>query len=459
MRTLQVVWKRTALCWALKRGSWSRRLAGALLLALLLCLAAGVGQARAESALGEGGFLSFKQPNYQGVVAGPVGTRVLVQGGNWRPYATVTLTLTSSRSSCAGVSVGTFSTDLGGQFSAGFLWPKQANHIGAYYACASQANYGSSLTDNAFTLLADSPPSLAFSPSTLVAGQKVTITGKNWLPGPQTVNLVIVPCSAICDAPPVASLNVVTEKNGTFHEEVTISAGAPTGSYYVQAANSTANLSATPAGPIQVAAQTSPSGTPVPGGSPTTTATRTGQDSTGADTTPASQAPAALKVALVAAGLGLMALLAMIGGLAFFSGRSRGPELPTPSRLAKESEPPPAPPGVSRRATWRSANPVAAALHPQRSALALPQGYQGKEEPLEKEELASSEVDAPHVDSEDEYPWEEQIPPPPPEPAPDQGKWSGPVQPPNARAASHTPSGFMPPRRSQRRRPVEDQRL
>ncbi len=459
MRSLRVVWNEIALRGARRLDGWPRRLAGALLLALL-CLGAGVGQARA-AAPALGGSLFFQQPDYRGLIGGPPGARVTVAGVSWRPYSTVTLRVTASRSSCDGVTVGSFSTDRAGEFNAGFLWPEQANHVGAYYACGTQANYGSAFSTNAFSVLADSPPTLTFSPGSVVAGENVTITGKNWVPGPQTVNLVIVPCNMVCDAAPVASASIVTAASGTFRQDVTISASASTGSYYVQAANSTATLSAAPTSPLQVTGQASSSGTPVPGVSPTTTATRTTQGSTSpstANTTPTSPASAALKVALVAAGLGLVALLALIGGLAFFTGRSRGPDLP-PSRVTRDLPLPEAQPGTNRRATWRTATPAAAALRAQSGALALSQRQEDGETLPGEETLPASDADAPtSAGATDEYPWEEQIPPPPPEPEPpDQSQRSASGRLPPVRAPSDASADFLPPRRSQRPRPSEGQ--
>jgi hypothetical protein len=356
-----------------------------------------------------------------------------------------------------------------------FLWPLQANHIGDYHVCGAQAGYGSALSNNTFAVLASAPPSLVFSPGSLVAGDVLTVTGKNWVPGPQTVNLDVLPCNGnvLCNAAPVAQMTIVTANDGTFSQPLTISASASTGTYYVHAANSVASLSVPAAGPIHLSGQASSSGTPVPGVSPTTIATRTDQDSTGVSTpSPISQASSSLKNALMAAGLGLVALLVMIGGLAFFIGRSRGPEPNLPSKAAKGSEPPPAKPEPPRQATWRTASPAATALqvHQPRGARAL-SPYQGEEALANEDELTAPDEEAAQQASEDDYPWEEQIPPPDPEPegrggaprpGPDAASYlqanrhTGQLPPP--RRPSDAPSQFMPPRRSHRYRSSEDQR-
>jgi hypothetical protein len=419
MKRLRIAWKRAALRGIQKRIGWPRRLAEALLLALLLCLAVGVGHAQARRpALG--GSLAFRQPNYQGVIGGPPGARVEVGGFSWLPNATVTLSVAPAGSGCGGVSVGTYSTDTSGNFTAGFLWPGQANQLGAYAVCGTQANNGSALSSNTFSVLASSPPSLTFSPRSIVAGAMLTITGANWVPGPQTLNVVIVPCNAVCNATPVAQATVETARDGTFSQKLTISAGASTGNYYIQAVNSTATLSDAPAQPIQVSGQAAAAGTPVQGIRPTTTATRTTtQGSTDSSTSPPSalsQASSDLKNALLAAGLGLLALLVLIGAPTFFIGRSRGPALFARARRGKETEPPREQTQPSRRAAWRAARQPGVAVHQTGTALAVVQHYQDEEEPAGEEALTpSDDEEAEGQGSGDDYPWEERIPPPPPD--------------------------------------------
>ena len=433
MRSLRVVWKRIALGRAQRNASWLHRLTGAFLLALLLGLAVGVGAARAAAspAFVGGGSLGIVQPNYRGIVGGPPGTRVVVQGSSWMPYGTITLSITSSRSSCGSITVGDFGVDQNGAFTAGFLWPSEANQLGVYYVCGSQAGVGAALSGDAFTVLASNPASLTFSPSSVVAGDTVTVTGSNWVPGPQTMSLVIVACAAICDTTPVAQATLVTGADGTFTQQMTISAGAPSGEHYVQAANALATLSAVSAGHIEVTGQATASGTPVTGVNPTTTATRTTQGGApGSSTTtqsPLSQAKSSLQNALLAAGLGLVVLLGLIGAGAFFIGRSHGPEVR--ARAGKESELAKGHPDTSRRAPWRTANPAGAALPaPSSRALTVAQHYQRQAEPEDEEALAAPDEELPtSPENEDDYPWDERIPPPPELTMPDPGEEDAPA--------------------------------
>jgi hypothetical protein len=183
------------------------------------------------------------------------------------------------------------------------------------------------------------------------AGDSVTVTGHNWLPGQQTVTIVVLPCSAICQEKPVADTQVASDSDGAFSQSLTILAGAVSGAYYAQATNAGATLSAISA-PLQVAGQTAPGGTPLPGSTPTTSATRTSSD-TGASQPP-SQTNAALKDALLAAGLGLLVLLLLLGAITIFivRGRSTEPTTPKAAKGEQREETSPAPPG---RAIWRAA--------------------------------------------------------------------------------------------------------
>ncbi len=359
------------------------RLAGALVLVALFALVGGIAHVRNAAAF-SGGSLTITLPNNRGVASGPPDTSLQVTGGGWLPYSAITLSLAPAGSSCGGVSVGSFPTDQGGGFTAGFDWPTTVNRVGTYYVCGTQADNGSALSTNTFSLLASSPPALTFSPSSLVAGETLTITGANWVPGPQTLNVVVVPCKSFCTDAPVAQQTIVTKSNGTFTLPLMISAGTPTGQYYIQATNPSATLASISAAPVQVSSQAASVGTPVPGVSPTTTSTRTSQaGSTLSTPSPLSQASGALKNALLAAVAALVVLLALIGALAFFIGRSRGPDLPARARAPNQNDPPRVHPGMPSP-PQRDASPALAASHPPDRALALQGSYQRQNDPADQ---------------------------------------------------------------------------
>lgn len=430
-------------------------LAAMSVLVLSFCLATGVSQAQAAlSAPALSGSLAFTAPNYQGMIGGPVGTRVTVHGSNWLAYSSVALYLTSAARNCNGaVSVGTFATDAGGSFSAGFLWPAAASQTGAYYACGTQANKGTFFSRSTFTLLSSSPAALSFTPKAVIAGDTITISGSNWLPAPQTINLVIVPCATLCQQPPVAHLQVVTGNDGTFSQQVTISAGAASAGYYVQATNSQAALSAT-AGPIQVTGQGSPSGTAVPGTNPTTVGTRTTSTPPTTTGTPVSSKSAALKDALLAGGLGLVALLVLMGLIAFFVSRSRGgAERPTRSKDGPEPRLPDAQPVQKEpEESYVKARSLAAGR-----PAALPQPVQRRDisqRLLEEDDL---ETAGPTEPANEIYPWMRPRSPArpalPPRSAPAADESAPPAPPPDDTLPAqepptpNQPPRFTPPRR------------
>lgn len=336
---------------ALRRGyERACRLGGVLALAFSLFLVAGAVQAQAALAAPEaGGTLAFTAPSYSGTIGGPPGTRVTVHGSSWIAYNSVALALTTQARNCNNaVALSAFPTTSSGTFTASFNWPAAANQVGAYYVCGIQGNKDPVFSHNTFSLLSSSPASLSFTPNAVSAGDTITLSGSNWLPAPQTVNIVVVPCQSLCAQPPVAQLEVVTGNDGSFTQSVTISSNAVTNGYYVQATNSLAAIAAT-AGPLRVTGQAAPSGTP------SVTATRPTQ---GGLVTPPSNTKTALKDALVAAGLGLLALLVLIGVVVFFLTRARrGPDLHAPSQSqepahwdAWSAEGRPSPrPGTARR--------------------------------------------------------------------------------------------------------------
>lgn len=305
-------------------------LAGVCLLALGLVLATGAGQAQAAAAVPTASAsLTFTAPNYKGVIGGPPGTKTTIHGASWLAYSSVALSLTDQSKSCDGaVSIGTFPTTSTGSVVANFNWPAEANQVGAYYACGTQDNKGTFISHTSFSLLSSSPASLSFTPTTAAAGDKITLSGSGWLPAPQTVNIVVVPCNSLCAQPPVAQLEVVTNNDGTFSQSVTISASAATAGYYIQAANSLAAIAAT-AGPLQVTGQAAPGGTP--SASPHATQ--------GGVPPPPSNTKAALKDALLAGALGLLALLVLISVVVFFLTRARrGPDLSLASNQSQEPD-------------------------------------------------------------------------------------------------------------------------
>ncbi len=307
-----------------------------LALALALCLGAflGAGLAQASPQRAVLATLTFTAPNTKGLIGGPPGTKTTVRGGSWKAYSSVDLYVKPGLSGCeSGVSLGTFPTDASGALAAHFLWPAGANQLADYHVCGVQSGKGTVFSHNTFTVLASSAPQVTATPSSALAGNTLTVNGSNWLPGPQTVSLIILPCSSLCSQAAVATGQVVADQNGAFSLQMTISAQAASGTYYIQATNGQSTLSAV-SSPIQVSGQGQAGGTPVPGISPTSIATRSSQGGGTDGTTPkANNTIPALKAALLAAAAGIGAMAVLIGGGIFLLRitRSRG-EAPSRGR-------------------------------------------------------------------------------------------------------------------------------
>jgi hypothetical protein len=297
--------------WALFTLQFLARLLPALMLAVCLGPLLGTGLAQADAhrpAVAPS--LTFIAPNTQGLIGGPPGAKTTVRGASWSAYSSVALYVKPGIGACAsGVSLGAFPTDSTGSLTAHFLWPAGANRLAGYYVCGIQTDKGVSYSRNTFTVLATSAPKLSATPSSATAGATLTVSGSNWVPGPQTVSLIILPCPSLCTQTAVASGQVVTDQQGAFSLQMTLSAQAAGGTYYVQATNGQTTLSAVSAA-IQVTGQGAAGGTPV-SASPTSAATPGSQG----DTSPtANNTLPALKAGLIAAALGIAGLALLIGG-------------------------------------------------------------------------------------------------------------------------------------------------
>lgn len=291
---------------------------GLLALMLATCLSpflgAGLAQAAAQRSIVLAS-LTFTAPNTKGLIGGPPGAKTTVRGSSWIAFSSVDLYIKPGLGSCgSGVSLGSFPTDSNGSVAAHFLWPAGANQLADYHVCGIQNGKGTVFSHNTFSVLASSAPTVSATPASTIAGNSLTVTGSNWLPGPQTVNLLILPCSSLCSQAAVANGQAVTAQDGSFSLQMTISANAPSSTYYIQANNGQATLSSVSSA-IQVTGQGQVGGTPVPGISPTSVATRSSQGS-GSDSTPptTNNTLPAIKAALVAAALGIAVLAVLIGG-------------------------------------------------------------------------------------------------------------------------------------------------
>src|SRR6185312_9625547 len=144
--------------------------------------------------------------------------------------------------------------DSTGAFDYNFVWPPAANS-GMYSICAYNTVDGlpvGNIDDGPFTALAPSAPSVSVSSASVVAGQSITVTGKNWVP-PQDVNVYIAAC-VDCDGPIVVSDTAHSSglNTGTFSVTLTIPATTTPGDY-VAGANAHSVLDVGPAGGKHIA--------------------------------------------------------------------------------------------------------------------------------------------------------------------------------------------------------------
>lgn len=318
-----------------RAGSRTRQVARLLLaLALAICFGAFLGAGLAQAAPHPRvvpATLAFTAPNTKGLIGGPPGAKTIVRGGSWIAYSSVDLYVRPGLSGCSsGVSLGTFPTDGSGALAARFLWPSGANQLADYHVCGVQSGKGTAYSHNTFTVLATSAPQVSATPSSTLSGNTLTVNGSNWVPGPQTISMIILPCSSLCSQAAVATGQAVTDQNGAFSLKMTISAQAPSGTYYIQATNGQSTLSAV-SQPLQISGQGQASGTPVPGISPTSVATRSSQGGAGGTTPKANNTIPALKDALLAAAVGIGALALLIGA-GIFVLRLKRSRSPAPAR-------------------------------------------------------------------------------------------------------------------------------
>ncbi len=261
----------------------------ALLLALLAFGALTLpGQARAAV-----GTVTITSPLYGGVAEGPVGAEVNVQGANWPPNTTVDLNAADvhgdtsglTGSACANNSVTLFTlgeatSDGGGNFTATFLWSASAGFAGHSFWVCGTADTVTTPGVSSYKVLSGSAPSVAINASQAAAGSNIMVTGQNWLPANQQIQVTIA--SAITGQPMYSSMATTTpDSNGAISVSVQVPAAPAGTTLYVTAQNLGSNnpgsLHTQPTNTPQftVAAQPTPTPTATPSPTPTNTPTAT----------------------------------------------------------------------------------------------------------------------------------------------------------------------------------------
>jgi hypothetical protein len=335
----------------------------AALIALALLMLGAVTAPGHARAAGGGAKIVFTSPIYpgqnNGSAEGPVGAQVNVQGSGWTPNATVNITLADMQndtqnqpgSACQNgatlITAETTQADSSGNVTATFLWPTGAgakNH--SYWACGDQGSTPS-VGVSFYTVLSANPPSAQINVSQAMAGSMITVTGQNWLPGNQQIQVTIAP--SITGQPPYSSQATTTAAaGGTFSVSVEVPPQAPVGTkLYVSVQNidnnnpgNTGALHTEPTNTPTFTVIASPTATPSPTNTSTPTATSTstatatgtagtgsggnnGSGNGGSPGTSADTSGNGLLIVLLAALGGVLLLAAVVAILLFV--RSRAP--------------------------------------------------------------------------------------------------------------------------------------
>jgi len=237
-----------------------------------------------------GGTIQIISPLYGGVAEGPVGAEVNLQGANWPPNTQVDLNAADvhgdtsglTGSACVNNSVTLFTlgeatSDGSGNIATTILWSASAGFAGHSYWVCGTANTITTPGVSAYKVLSGSAPSVAINVSQAAAGSNITVTGQNWLPANQQIQVTIAP--SITGQPPYSSTATTTPgSNGSISVSVQVPTAASAGTtLYVSAQNLGSNnpgsLHTQPTNTPQFTVTAQPTPTPTPTTTPSPTPT------------------------------------------------------------------------------------------------------------------------------------------------------------------------------------------
>jgi len=217
-----------------------------------------------------------------GQTGGRSGTAFHIEGSGFTPDGSYNLYTTTDEASCTTGDPDTLGlqaftpatvTVSGGSLSQDLTWPGSISQAGKYYLClvnATDPGGTKTVSSNTFTLAAD--VTLSVSPTSVTAGQSVTLSGKNWLPV-QQLNIAVIAGNGDTTVL-VGNTDVLPDAAGSFAINLTIPDTAKAGRYGIQAyAVNDKTLMATRNDSLTIKAQATPTPTPTPQPSPTPTAT------------------------------------------------------------------------------------------------------------------------------------------------------------------------------------------
>lgn len=272
-----------------------------------------------------------------GPVSGHPGTKVQITGTGFQPGSSINIYTTSDTTQCTvntadnlqAFTPRTVKANGSGTFQINPQWPASSGQAGTtYYICAINNATGTATVSTTAFVVAPEVTVAATTPSAN-PGDKVTITGKNWLP---TQQLAVSITSNQGANSIVSGQTVSNPPDGSFSIDLTIPQGVQGGSYGVsvvavneQSLNTyrdniitiNTGTQATPT----VSATPSPAATPTEVATATPAATPTAVASGGGGTsTPGSGIP---PLTLLIITLGALGIILVIVGLTMFVSYSK----------------------------------------------------------------------------------------------------------------------------------------
>ncbi|HEY4388320.1 MAG TPA: hypothetical protein VGN34_28040, partial [Ktedonobacteraceae bacterium] len=178
-----------------------------------------------------------------GQTGGRSGTAFHIDGSGFTPDGSYNLYTTMDETKCTTGDPATLGLQAftpatvsvsGGVISQDLTWPGSIGQAGKYYLClANTTDPGGAKTvsSNTFTLAAD--VTLRVSPTSVAAGQSVTLSGKNWLPV-QQLNIAVIAGNGDTTVL-VGNTDVIPDATGSFAINLTIPDTAKARRYGIQA--------------------------------------------------------------------------------------------------------------------------------------------------------------------------------------------------------------------------------
>lgn len=227
---------------------------------------------------------AFDLANGTYIYGGPAGTPVTITGAGFSAAEGQSITIgvvpnngTTPLCSQKHIATGATAVVSSGDFTASFVWPSGLT-VGHWFACAYLASSGAPAGgangnyDNAdFIYTSSQIPTVSVSPTSVLPGSVVTVTGKGWLPDTNPANVYIATCKTCT---PIATYSKADPYSGggSFTVQLTIPSSAALSSYLVWGVGIGIPVETSSSGPhLNVVSSQAPTPTPKPQSHPTAT--------------------------------------------------------------------------------------------------------------------------------------------------------------------------------------------